>query len=180
MSLCSQRCVWHRRAGEGASAAMLLYCREEPGEWHIGQRGNLQVCLRQGKLASQRVGDCHAEQPGPFGRQNVVGGILQGNGLLRLVSECLQGGLVQGGIGLRVQHIVATFDAEKMLTELKAGEMAMDPGTRGTGRHADMQTQTSGLGKIIVDSRQDSLSCNEGVTALALLRLDSHTIDSAS
>jgi len=79
-----------------------------------------------------------------------------------------------------VQHIVATFDAEKMLTELKAGEMAMDPGARGTGRHAHVQTSTSGLGKIIVDSRQDSLSRNEKVTALALLRLHGGAIDSAS
>ena len=137
----------------------------------------MQVGLRQGELASQRVGDRHAEQAGPFSRQNAIGGIFQGNGLLRLDSERLQGSLIQGGIGLRVQHIVATFDAEKMLTELKAGEMAMDPGTRGAGRHANVQIQTSGLGKIIVDSRQDSLNCNEGITALALLCLDKRPID---
>ena len=51
---------------------------------------------------------------------------------------------------------------------------------RGTGRHANVQTQTSGLGKIIVDSRQDSLRCNEDVTALALLRLHGGAIDSAT
>ena len=90
------------------SASMLPYCREQPGERHSGQRGNLQVGMRQGKLAGQWVGDCHAEQPGPFGRRNAMGGIFQGNGLLRLDSERLQGGLVQGGIGLRVQHIIAT------------------------------------------------------------------------
>jgi len=67
-----------------------------------------------------------------------------------------------------------------MLTERQAGEMAMDPGTRGAGCHAHVQTQTSGLGKIIVDPRQNGLICNEGVTTLALLRLDSRTIDSAS
>ena len=104
---------------------MLLYCREEPSERHIGQRGNLQVGLRQGELAGQRVGDGHTEQAGPFGRQNAIGGIFQGNGLLRLHPERLQGSQVQGGIRLRVQHIVATFDAEKMLAELKTGEMTM-------------------------------------------------------
>jgi hypothetical protein len=78
-----------------------------------------------------------------------------------------------------VQHIVPTFDAKKMLAKLKAGEMAMDPGTRGTGGHANVQTQTSGLSKIIMDSRQNSLSYNEGVTALALLRLHGGAIDSA-
>src|SRR5262249_47571299 len=104
----------------------------------------------------------------------------QGNGLLRLDSERLKGRLVQGGVGFRVQHIVTTFDAEEMLTQLKASEMAMHPGTRGAGCHANVQTQTSGLGKIIVDPRQNRLICNEGVTTLALLRLDSRTIDSAS
>jgi hypothetical protein len=47
--------------GVGASASMLLHCREQPGERHSGQRGNLQVGMRQGKLAGQWVGDCHAE-----------------------------------------------------------------------------------------------------------------------
>ena len=47
--------------GVGVSAAMLVHCREQPGEWHIGQRGNLQVGMRQGELARQGVGDRHAE-----------------------------------------------------------------------------------------------------------------------
>src|SRR5215471_12719269 len=118
--------------------------------------------MRQGELARQRVGNRHTVQPSPFGRQDAVGRIFQGNGLLWLDSKRLQSSLVQGRIGLWVQHIVATFDAEKMLTKLKASEMTMHPGTRGAGCHAHTQTQTSGLGKIIMDSRQDSLSCNEG------------------
>ena len=40
-----------------------------------------------------------------------------------------------------------------------------------------MQTQTSGLGQILVDPRQDSLGRNEGVTALALLGLNIRAID---
>ena len=51
---------------------------------------------------------------------------------------------------------------------------------RGTGRHANVQTQTSGLGKIIVHSWQDNLRRDEGVTALALLRLHGEAIDSAA
>jgi hypothetical protein len=47
--------------GVEASASMLLHCREQPGERHIGQRGNLQVGMRQGELAGQWIGDCHAE-----------------------------------------------------------------------------------------------------------------------
>ena len=41
-------------------------------------------------------------------------------------------------------------------------------------------TQTSGLGKILVDPRQDSLGRNEGVTALALLGLHSRAIDATA
>src|SRR5262245_33280669 len=67
-----------------------------------------------------------------------------------------------------------------MLAQLKAGEMTMHPGARGTGRHANVQTQTSGLSEILVHSRQDSLRGNEGVTALALLRLYSHAVDGAA
>src|SRR5205809_7701839 len=99
-----------------------------------------------------------------------MGAIFDRNALPQLDSARLQGGLIQGRIRLRVQHIVPTFNAEKMLAQLKAGEMTMDPGTRGTGRHANVQTQTSGLSKIIVYSRQDRLRRNEGVTALTLLR----------
>src|SRR5207245_9397775 len=106
----------------------------------VGKMANLQVGMRKGGLAGEPVGDRYAEQAGPFGCRNAMGGIFQGNSLVRLDPKRLQGSLVQGGIGLRVQHIVATFDAEKMPTELKAGEMAMDPGTRGTGRHANVQT----------------------------------------
>ena len=32
--------------GVGASASILLHCREQPGQRHIGQRGNLQVGMR--------------------------------------------------------------------------------------------------------------------------------------
>src|SRR5262249_40835001 len=64
-----------------------------------------------------------------------------------------------------------------MLAELKAGKMAMDPGTRGTGGHSNVQTQPSGLGQILVDPRQDSLGRNEVVTALAMLSLNSRAID---